>query len=140
MPGFAGRSTGLVTGSSSNDRKYYSTDSAHSCAKRDVSGSCSGIDTAAVCTLHLSSFMGYFLTHLLFLDKIRHAPRYELDMQQLRTKSKEAFRIRSYRSPKSTSASSPTASRPPSSSTADSTSIAGIRYHATWWVSTTATS
>jgi hypothetical protein len=35
--------------------------------------------------------MGYFLTHLLFLDKIRHAPRYELDMQQLRTKSKEAF-------------------------------------------------
>ena len=31
-------------------------------------------------TLHLTSFMGYFMTHLLFLGKIRDLPLYELDM------------------------------------------------------------
>jgi hypothetical protein len=42
-------------------------------------------------TLHLTSFMAYFTTHLLFLGKIRDLPLYELDMQDLRTKSKTAF-------------------------------------------------
>jgi hypothetical protein len=42
-------------------------------------------------TLHLTSFMGYFLTHLLFLGKIRDIPLYELDMQDLRTKSNAVF-------------------------------------------------
>ena len=35
-------------------------------------------------TLHLTSFMGYFLTHLLFLGKIRDVPLYELDVLELR--------------------------------------------------------
>jgi hypothetical protein len=42
-------------------------------------------------TLHLTSFGGYFLTHLLFLDKIRDIPLYELDAQDLRAKSHTAF-------------------------------------------------
>jgi hypothetical protein len=42
-------------------------------------------------TLHLSSFTGYFLTHLLFLGEIGDLPLYELDMQDLRTKSQMAF-------------------------------------------------
>ncbi|MDT5290634.1 MAG: hypothetical protein QOF88_5523, partial [Mycobacterium sp.] len=42
-------------------------------------------------TMHLSSYMGYFLTHLLFLDKLKDVPLYELDMLDLRTKSKTVF-------------------------------------------------
>ncbi|MDG5486956.1 MULTISPECIES: FAD-dependent oxidoreductase [Mycolicibacterium] len=42
-------------------------------------------------TLHLTSFMGYFMTHLLFLDKIHDLPLYELDMQDLRAKSQTAL-------------------------------------------------
>ena len=42
-------------------------------------------------TLHLPSFAGYFLGHLLFLDKLRGIPLYELDWQQLRNKSPVAF-------------------------------------------------
>jgi thioredoxin reductase len=42
-------------------------------------------------TLHLSSFMGYFLTHLLFLDKLRVLPLYEVDLQDLREKSSLVF-------------------------------------------------
>ncbi|MDT5129110.1 MAG: hypothetical protein QOH54_4754, partial [Mycobacterium sp.] len=42
-------------------------------------------------TMHLSSYMGYFLTHLLFLDKLKDIPLYELDMLDLRTKSKTVF-------------------------------------------------
>lgn len=42
-------------------------------------------------TMHLTSHMGYFLDHLLFLDKIRAVPLYELDMQALRRKSNAAF-------------------------------------------------
>jgi hypothetical protein len=38
-------------------------------------------------TLHLTSLMAYFLTHLLFLDKIRDVPLYELDAQDIRTKA-----------------------------------------------------
>lgn len=38
-------------------------------------------------TLHLPGFMGYFLGHLLFLDKIRDVPLYEVDLQDLREKS-----------------------------------------------------
>ena len=39
-------------------------------------------------TLHLSSFAGYFLTHMLFLDTLRDAGLYELDLQELTKKSK----------------------------------------------------
>jgi hypothetical protein len=42
-------------------------------------------------TLHLPSFMAYFLTHLLFLGKLRDLPLYELDGQDLRRKSGAAF-------------------------------------------------
>ena len=42
-------------------------------------------------TLHLTSFMGYFMTHLLFLGKIRDVPLYELDVMDLRRKSNAAF-------------------------------------------------
>jgi hypothetical protein len=41
-------------------------------------------------TLHLSSYMGYFLTHLLFLDKITDIPLYALDAQELRAKCRTA--------------------------------------------------
>ena len=42
-------------------------------------------------TLHLPAFQGYFLTHLLFLDKIGHVPLYEVDLQELREKSNVVF-------------------------------------------------
>jgi cation diffusion facilitator CzcD-associated flavoprotein CzcO len=42
-------------------------------------------------TLHLSSYMGYFMTHLLMLDKITELPMYELDALELRNKSNAAF-------------------------------------------------
>jgi hypothetical protein len=42
-------------------------------------------------TLHLTSFMGYFLTHLLFLGKLRELPLYEFDGQDMRMKSAQAF-------------------------------------------------
>ncbi|KXF54883.1 hypothetical protein AXA44_39290 [Rhodococcus sp. SC4] len=42
-------------------------------------------------TLHLTSYMGYFLTHLLFLDKLREVPPYELDAPDLRKKSTAVF-------------------------------------------------
>jgi len=42
-------------------------------------------------TLHLPAFQGYFLSHLLFLDKIRDVPLYELDQQDLRHKSHLVF-------------------------------------------------
>lgn len=42
-------------------------------------------------TLHLTSFSAYFLTHLLFLGKIKDVPLYELDMPVLRRKSNAAF-------------------------------------------------
>jgi hypothetical protein len=41
--------------------------------------------------LHLPAFMGYFLGHLLFLDKLREIPLYEVDWQELRHKSPVAF-------------------------------------------------
>jgi hypothetical protein len=41
--------------------------------------------------LHLPAFMGYFLGHLLFLDKLREVPLYEVDLQGLRHKSPVAF-------------------------------------------------
>ena len=34
-------------------------------------------------TLHLPAFQGYYLTHLLFLDKLKDVPLYELDIQAL---------------------------------------------------------
>ena len=42
-------------------------------------------------TLHLTSFAAYFLTHLLFLGKIKDVPLYELDMAVLRRTSNAAF-------------------------------------------------
>ena len=42
-------------------------------------------------TLHLPAFQGYFLTHLLFLDKIKDVPLYELDLEELRQKSSAVF-------------------------------------------------
>jgi len=42
-------------------------------------------------TLQLTSVMGYFMTHLLMLDKIRDIPLYELDAMELRNKSNAAF-------------------------------------------------
>lgn len=42
-------------------------------------------------TLHLPAFMGYFLAHLLFLGKLRDVPLYEIDVEDLRTKSRAVF-------------------------------------------------
>jgi Pyridine nucleotide-disulphide oxidoreductase len=42
-------------------------------------------------TLHLTSYMGYFMTHLLMRDKLRDLPLYELDALDLRNKSNAAF-------------------------------------------------
>jgi hypothetical protein len=42
-------------------------------------------------TLQLTTFMGYFMTHLLLLGKIRDIPLYELDAMDLRNKSNAAF-------------------------------------------------
>lgn len=42
-------------------------------------------------TLHLSSFMGYFLTHALFLGKLGDLPLYELDGHELKAASPTAF-------------------------------------------------
>jgi hypothetical protein len=42
-------------------------------------------------TLHLTSFMAYFMTHLMFLEKLRELPLYELDGQDMRMKSAQAF-------------------------------------------------
>ena len=41
-------------------------------------------------TLHLTSLMAYFLTHLLFLGKIRDVPLYELDAHDIRSKAPAA--------------------------------------------------
>jgi hypothetical protein len=54
------------------------------------SGAVLSIQTSSA-TMHLSSYAGYFLTHLLFLDKLKDLPLYELDMLDLRTKSKTVF-------------------------------------------------
>jgi hypothetical protein len=54
-----------------------------------VSGSGSVVSVQSrSATMHLSSFMAYYLTHLLFLGKITDVPLYELDMQDLWRKSK----------------------------------------------------
>ncbi|KUI36533.1 potassium transporter [Mycobacterium sp. IS-1496] len=42
-------------------------------------------------TMHLSSYMGYFLTHMLMLGRLRDTPLYELDVQDLTNKSRTAF-------------------------------------------------
>ena len=42
-------------------------------------------------TLQLSTFMGYFMTHLLMLGKVNDLPLYELDMMDMRAKSNAAF-------------------------------------------------
>jgi hypothetical protein len=42
-------------------------------------------------TFHLSSYGGYFLTHLLMLEKLRDVPLYELDGQDLLNKSRTVF-------------------------------------------------
>jgi hypothetical protein len=40
--------------------------------------------------MHLTSLMAYFLTHLLFLGKIRDVPLYELDAHDIRSKAPAA--------------------------------------------------
>ena len=42
-------------------------------------------------TMHLTSYMGYYLPHLLFLGKIMEIPLYELDAEDMRTKARAAF-------------------------------------------------
>lgn len=42
-------------------------------------------------TLHLTSLIAYFLTHLLFLGKVTEVPLYELDPQELRDKARAAM-------------------------------------------------
>lgn len=42
-------------------------------------------------TLHLSSYMGYFMTHMLMLDRLPDTPLYELDVQDLTSRSRTAF-------------------------------------------------
>jgi cation diffusion facilitator CzcD-associated flavoprotein CzcO len=42
-------------------------------------------------TLQLTTFMGYFMTHLLLLGKIKDIPLYELDAMDLRNKSNAVF-------------------------------------------------
>jgi thioredoxin reductase len=42
-------------------------------------------------TLHLTSYIAYFMTHLLYLGKIKDLPLYELDITDLRNKSRRAF-------------------------------------------------
>lgn len=42
-------------------------------------------------TLHLSSYMGYFMTHLMFHDKLSEVPLYELDALHLRLTTPKAF-------------------------------------------------
>ncbi|MUM06612.1 potassium transporter [Mycobacterium sp. CBMA 213] len=42
-------------------------------------------------TLHLTTFMGYFLPHLMFTDQLTEVPLYELDMLELRHKCNAAF-------------------------------------------------
>lgn len=41
--------------------------------------------------LHLPAFQGYYLTHLLLLEKARELPLYEVDWYELRNKSSVAF-------------------------------------------------
>jgi thioredoxin reductase len=50
-------------------------------------GAVMSIQTRSV-TLHLSSYAGYFLTHMFFMDVLRDAGLYELDLQELLKKSK----------------------------------------------------
>jgi hypothetical protein len=44
-------------------------------------------------TFHIPSFMAYFMTHLLFLDRVRAAQLYELDIVELRKKSTAALAL-----------------------------------------------
>ena len=39
-------------------------------------------------TFHLSSFTAYFMAHLMFLDKLREVPLYEVDLQELWNRDK----------------------------------------------------
>lgn len=46
---------------------------------------------ARAATLHLTTYMGYFLPHLMFTDQLTEVPLYELDMIELRRKCNAAF-------------------------------------------------
>lgn len=56
----------------------------------NADGSVLSIQTRSA-TLHLTSFMGYFMTHLMFLGKLREMPLYELDTLALYRQSKPAW-------------------------------------------------
>jgi hypothetical protein len=53
-------------------------------------GSVLSIQTRSA-TLHLSSFMGYFMTHMLMLGKLADTPLYEFDVQEMLRRSRTAF-------------------------------------------------
>lgn len=55
-----------------------------------ASGAVLSIQTRSA-TMHLTSLMAYFLTHMLFLNKLTSTPLYEIDAQDLATKSKTAL-------------------------------------------------
>ncbi|MGW0159176.1 FAD-dependent oxidoreductase [Mycobacterium sp. NPDC003323] len=42
-------------------------------------------------TLHLTSYTGYFMTHLMFLDQLNTLPLYAVDLQELANRSKSAL-------------------------------------------------
>ncbi|MBX7433518.1 FAD-dependent oxidoreductase [Mycobacterium sp. Y57] len=68
--------TGYITQGEHPDEPYMS-----------ASGSTVSINLRSA-TLHFSSYGGYFLTHLLFLGRLRDVPLYALDLQDLWSKSK----------------------------------------------------
>lgn len=53
-------------------------------------GSVLSIQTRSA-TLHLSTFMGYFMTHMLMLGKLADTPLYEFDGQEMLRRSRTAF-------------------------------------------------
>ncbi|MGA5463690.1 FAD-dependent oxidoreductase [Mycobacterium sp. NPDC050041] len=71
--------TGYVTGSDHPYEPYVSP-----------GGSVVSIQTRSA-TLHLSTYMGYFMTHLLMLDKFDETPLYEFDFQEMVHRSRTAF-------------------------------------------------
>ena len=71
---------------------YLSRDSDHAVRALRFRQRGGALDSAAVVPLCICRrSMGYFLTHLLFLDKFRDVPLYELDVLDLRKKSRTAF-------------------------------------------------
>ena len=81
-------------------------------------------------TLHLPSYAGYFLGHLLFLGKLSGIPLYEVDWQQLRTNRRSHSHTFSSRSSSTTSALSTTTCLVAYSTTTALISTSGTRCRA----------